>query len=143
MKLNSKSLRRSAKAGFSLVELLIVIAIIGIMASIAIPLIGKLSDNTKVARAKRNAQNIASVFNSAYTSGAYDSATLPTTVGTVIADLDAGKEGSGSFVGTTFKVPGIQAIEDAETKSEWKPSTYLTINEDALGNPTGTVEYKE
>ena len=42
--------------GFSLVELLVVIAVIGVIASIAIPSIGSINTAAKTAAAQRNAQ---------------------------------------------------------------------------------------
>jgi type IV pilus assembly protein PilA len=60
----------SLKAGFSLVEMLVVIAIIGIIAAIAIPNIGNLNQSAREAAAKRNAQSIASVMNAAVAAGA-------------------------------------------------------------------------
>ncbi len=59
MKLN---LVKSTKAGFSLVEMLVVIAVIGIIAAIAVPNIGRINDAAKDATYRRNAQNISSVF---------------------------------------------------------------------------------
>lgn len=64
------NLKKSAKAGFSLVEMLVVIAVIGVIAAIAIPNIGSINDSAKAASAQRNAQSVASVLNAAAAAGA-------------------------------------------------------------------------
>ena len=52
---------KNVKAGFSLVEMLVVIAVIGIIAAIAVPTIGNITEQANNSKAKRNAQNLASV----------------------------------------------------------------------------------
>ena len=105
-------LNTSRKAGFSLVEMLVVIAIIGIIAAIAIPNIGSLNDSARTAAAKRNAQSIASVLNAAVAAGA--------SLGT-IADagdlVDAAEAGvtptDGAFSGKLFTSGEIDDDEEA------------------------------
>ncbi len=64
------TLKKNVKAGFSLVEMLVVIAVIGIIAAIAVPTIGSITSQANENKAKRNAQNLASVYSSAIAAGA-------------------------------------------------------------------------
>ncbi|PTX93326.1 hypothetical protein DB345_17090 [Spartobacteria bacterium LR76] len=61
---------RLSQAGFSLAELLIVIAVIGVMAAIAVPNIGSITSHAYYAKKERNAQNVAMVAASARAAGA-------------------------------------------------------------------------
>jgi len=58
------------QAGFSLAELLVVIAVIGVMAAIAVPNIGSITSHAYYAKKERNAQNVAMVAASARAAGA-------------------------------------------------------------------------
>lgn len=78
--------RFSAPAGFSLVELLVVISVISIIASIALPNLASITRNTHYAKNERNAQNIASLVSAARAAGATNQWT---TVGAAIDDLEA------------------------------------------------------
>ncbi|MBN8422140.1 MAG: prepilin-type N-terminal cleavage/methylation domain-containing protein [Verrucomicrobia bacterium] len=101
----------SRKGGFSLVEMLVVIAIIGIIAAIAIPNIGNLNQSAKDATAKRNAQTVASVLNAAIAAGA-DTSTLTSTniVTTAITGLTPS---TGAFSGKLFTSGPINPTEQS------------------------------
>lgn len=104
-------LNTSRKAGFSLVEMLVVIAIIGIIAAIAIPNIGNLNDSAKSAAAKRNAQTVSSVLNAAIAAGVdttgWDSTNLLAKAQTGVTPL------TGAFSGKTFTSGPINDTEEA------------------------------
>ena len=111
----------SLKAGFSLVEMLVVIAIIGIIAAIAIPNIGNLNESARDAAAKRNAQSVASVLNAAVAAGA-DISSL-TTPASIIDLAEAGVSPTdGAFQGKTFTSGPIDDDEEA------KAATYLSYD---------------
>ena len=64
-------------------EMLVVIAVIGIIAAIAIPNIGKINNSAKQAAAKRNDQTIASLSSSANAAGAWH--VIPASLGGGVA----------------------------------------------------------
>ncbi len=55
--------------GFSLVEMLITIAVIGVIAAIAVPSISSVRKNAQASKDKRNAQELASIFEAASAAG--------------------------------------------------------------------------
>jgi prepilin-type N-terminal cleavage/methylation domain-containing protein len=98
--------RRAAlsKRGFSLVEMLVVIAVIGIIAAIAVPTIGSITRKANEAKARRNAQNLAAVGASAQAVG-YEY--ISTTKEGAADELVAGVYGTGQFAATIFRVPNL------------------------------------
>lgn len=122
------SLKPSAKAGFSLVEMLVVIAVIGIIAAIAVPNIGRINDSAKDATYRRNAQNIASVFASAQAAG-INFASASTVEKDIIEAIITGatvNDADSPFNGTYFGVPGLDAT-DAVSETDGA-AKYLTWN---------------
>jgi type IV pilus assembly protein PilA len=97
-----KNLKLSNKKGFSLVELLVVIAVIGVIAAIAIPAMTDVFGNSRTAKAKRNAQNLASAYSAAVAAGAVTTAV--TTEALAVDAIVAGLNGSGAFASSNFKV---------------------------------------
>ena len=104
------TLKKNVKAGFSLVEMLVVIAVIGIIAAIAVPTIGSITSQANTNKAKRNAQNLASVYSSAIAAGATNF-TGDATAGAIVDKLVAGVTGQDSFETTNFQVPNLSAEE--------------------------------
>ena len=123
-------LNTSRKAGFSLVEMLVVIAIIGIIAAIAIPNIGSLNDSARDAAAKRNAQTVASVLNAAIAAGA--SVTL-TDGASIVALAESGvSPADGAFQGKIFT---SGPIDDDEATKVAGYLTWDSSNQQVKYNP--------
>ncbi len=97
--------KNTATKGFSLVEMLVVIAVIGVIAAIAIPSIGNINAAAKTATNQRNAQSIVSMYQAGAAAGvAWAGTNRNTQVAAVITGafpLD------GAFANKTFKVPNI------------------------------------
>lgn len=132
---------KSVKAGFSLVEMLVVIAVIGIIAAIAVPNIGRINDSAKDATYRRNAQNLSSIFASAQAAG-YD---FSKTGGTganlaneaaVITALITGatiNNTSSPFNGAFFGVPGLKVADaTSDTAGAAKYLTYTAASNTLL-----------
>lgn len=113
-----------ASRGFSLVEMLTVISVIGIIASIAIPNIGSISNSAKTATRQRNGQSIVSMFAAGQAAGVtWAGATRNALVGSVISGQ---APTDGAFSGKTFRVPNITGTE--------LTATYPYIGIDGDGN---------
>lgn len=116
------------KAGFSLVEMLVVIAIIGIIAAIAIPNIGNINDSAAQATAKRNAQSVASVMNAAIAAG-YNAAWADKAAVLAAAQTSDVKPTSGPFKDKVFTVGDIDDEQEATVLSylDWDATNKQVI----------------
>lgn len=113
-----------ASRGFSLVEMLTVISVIGIIASIAIPNIGSISDSAKTATRQRNGQCIVSMFSAGQAAGViWTGSTRNALVSSVITGQSPT---DGAFSGKIFRVPNITGAE--------LTATYPYVGRDSDGN---------
>ncbi len=107
-------------------EMLSVIAVIGIISAIAIPNIGRINESARVAAGKRNAQNIVSIYQSAQAAGLdfTQGNVFLTTLNVMQGDIVEG----GVFDGTYFGMPGgITSNEDL-----WAALCYLELQNNSL-----------
>ena len=114
--MKNTTLVSNKKGAFSLVEMLVVIAVIGILAAIAVPNIGKINGAAEESKNRRNAQQLSSVCNAAQAAGHdFVGADLATTVTAIIAGATI-NDSTSPFNGSYFGVPNLtgQEITDAE-----------------------------
>ncbi len=133
MKTNHADRRR---AGFSLIELMVVILIVGLIASIAIPNLGFLSGAADKVKDKRNAQNIILAYSTGVAAGVdWPEGDVATQVAAVLAGR---KPSSGSLSNMMFqstvapdKVSGTYLYIGVRTTGE------LFFDSSGAQSPTG------
>ncbi len=100
---------KRSRRGFSLLELLVMIGVIGIMVTIGVTMLGKLSDRAEATAAKSNAQQMGSV--SASLSGLGIAHVIPESLGGTEATCRLLRRGiqipDGPMQGSYFSVPGV------------------------------------
>ncbi|MEZ5303924.1 MAG: type II secretion system protein [Verrucomicrobiales bacterium] len=116
------------KGGFSLVELLVVITILGIFSMIAVVAMGLLMDNVNENKTKQDAQMLATIAAGAQAAGVE----LTGSTEDVLLQIKAGMTGTGVFANAQFAALDFTAEEITEVQK------FLQWNgRDLIYSPTG------
>ena len=126
-----------AAPGFSLLELMMAVALIGILASLSVMAFGGLSPTSEFQKNKRNAQEIAGLASTACAAGA--DFIVPGDERATIVNLRNGvTPTSGAFRGRIFIVPGLSDTDITGAMN------FLTLSDSDLlynqnGNSGGSI----
>jgi len=100
----------TSRRGFTLVETLFAVAIIGVLAAIGITTMVGLVRSAGNSKDRRNAQSVSALYSSARAAGATFSSSSADKVG-VVNELIEGKAGKGVLSTVRFQLPGVSATE--------------------------------
>ena len=119
-------------AGFSLVEMLTVIAVIGVMAAIAVPQLGNINTASTAAKNQRNAQSLVNTYHSGLAMGIiWTGNDRNSKIGAVIAGQTVT---GGVFNGQTSKVQGM----NGDSVTGLYPYVGIDANSDLLYDKSGS-----
>ena len=103
LKINERSGVGFARAGFTLVELLVTIAILVVISSISLGVMAGINRNAEDTKDKRNAQTVAALYASARAAGA-TFISPPNDLPGRINELIAGRYGGGNLASSLFQL---------------------------------------
>lgn len=107
------SSRNQRVSAFSLVEMLLVIAVIGVISAIAIPTVSRINESADDAKARVNARNVQSLSEALAAFGVAH--VIPDSMGGAEATTRLLREGvvltEGPMAGTSFVLPGVSDEE--------------------------------
>lgn len=126
--MKNTTLVSNKKGAFSLVEMLVVIAVIGILAAIAVPNIGKINGAAEESKNRRNAQQLSSVCNAAQAAG-HDFVGANDLAATVTAIIGGAtiNDSTSPFNGSYFGVPNLTGQEVTDAKQYLKISDGMLV----------------
>ena len=111
MTLNLRRFSKMATQGFSLTEMLSVVGVIGILSAIAIPNLSRIRESGQESAAKRNAQNLVSICQSAQSAGLRFCGEGTIFNKTVENIVNGGHVQGGTFDGSYFGLPHLSETE--------------------------------
>ncbi len=104
---------REFRHGFSLVELVVVVAIIGVIVAVAIPSLSNMSGSAKKASSQRNAQHVVTIYEAGAAAGIkWSGSDRNSKISAVVAGAHPD---DGPFAGKTFTVPNIAGTDLTNT----------------------------